>query len=183
MNQKSIKRALVAQNKAYHKELQHVQFTYKIEMARGWDYLSIPTRVGTKGTSHARTSIQEGTGDMVACLARDTAGLESIPSQGTSSASMQHRPGPEASTLRQALLGTAAVSDGFARFGCRREKAIGPALGSGVYCTQQDQAGGTRVEEIGKTFVQSENLQTTARLEDQGGATSVGQISPLRPSL
>ena len=44
INQNGIKKTLVAHHKAYHRDLSNIQFTYKIETVRGWDYLSIPER-------------------------------------------------------------------------------------------------------------------------------------------
>ena len=59
MNQKDIKRAITARRKTVHRDLQQIQFTFKIEMARGWDYLSIPHRTALGGSSQDAVSTQE----------------------------------------------------------------------------------------------------------------------------
>ena len=67
----------------------------------------------------------------------------------------------DVSTLRQALLGTAAAGGNFAQFRCRREKAIGPTERSGVYCVQEDNKGRKQIGEVSKLIIQGNNLTTT----------------------
>ena len=67
----------------------------------------------------------------------------------------------EVSTLRQALLGKAAVGDGFTQLRCRREKAIWPTERSGVHGAQEDSKGRKQIGDVGETFIQGNNPTTT----------------------
>ena len=59
MNQKGIKRAITAHHKTSHRDLQQIQFTFKIEMARGWGYLSVPQRTELGGSAQGAVSTQD----------------------------------------------------------------------------------------------------------------------------
>ena len=66
----------------------------------------------------------------------------------------------EVSTLRQALLGRAAVPCGTARFQGRRETRIQPDEQSGVYCVREGEKGNTLVSDLGSVFNRGPDLQT-----------------------
>ena len=64
------------------------------------------------------------------------------------------------STLRQALLGKAAMTGGAVRFQGKREKRIQPEEQSGVYCAQEGNKGSNYVCDLGSVFNQGSDLQT-----------------------
>ena len=137
MNQKGIKRAIAAHRKTSHRDFQQIQFTFKIEMARGWDYLSVPQRAELGGSSQDAVSTQDRS-EGSAHWSRGVPESQELDEEAdTECASTKKLAAKEVSTLRRALLGQAASSHGFTQFRCRRGNKVGPIEQSGVYCVQE----------------------------------------------
>ena len=152
INQRSIKRALVTHHKAYHKELQNIQFVFKIEMTKGWDYLTIPPRQNNASIS-GDTGSTQGRSDGGGRLSQETS-----PRENTA-----NKPAEEISTLRQALLGKVAIGNDVTRFRCHREKTAVPPDQTGVYNVCRGQWGARKVTGQGHIFRRGANLQTVEK--------------------
>ena len=176
INQRGIKRSLAAHHKAFHKDLQHIQFSFKIEMARSWDYLSLPERLGTGGSSQEAISTQgRPEEDDAQQNERDPNSPASGKVVDEGGVAPQRLVVQEVSTLRQALLGQAASSGGFAQFQGRREKSIKPPDQIGVFCVQDVGSIGRRVQDLGSVFHRGPDLQTVEKedMERQESAETV----------
>ena len=172
VNPRGIKRSLATHHKAFHRDLQQIQFTFKIEMARGWDYLSIPDRSapGTSFQQVVSSQEQSETGE------REPPGSQGSPGATIGPAVEEVTRGEltvkEVSTLRQALLGEAASAGRVVQFQGRRGKHIRPEEQTGVYCVQGGDKGSGHVCDLGNIFHQGASLQTVHRDADNIGSQS-----------
>ena len=160
VNQRGIKRSLAAHFKAFHRDLQQIQFTFKIEMARGWDYLSIPDRPITGASSQQLPSSGYKSETDKGELIDDQVPPGIVIEPSVKGVARKGLAVEEVSTLRQALLGGAASVTRIAQFQGKREKNIRPAEQTGVFCVQGGDRGNEYVCDLGSVFNQGANLQT-----------------------
>ena len=170
VNQRGIKRSLAAHFKAFHKDLQQIQFTFKIEMARGWDYLSIPEHSASGTLSQPQVPAQNrpATNDDDPGTGQESSGIVIEPPAG--GVTRGELVVEEVSTLRQALLGSAASTTKVAQFQGKREKKIRPAEQTGVYCVQEEDNGNRYVCDLGRVFHQGADLRTVQESSDRTGS-------------
>ena len=140
-------------------------------MARSWDYLSLPERLGAGGSSQEAISTQERSeGDDARLTGGNPNYLNSGDGADVEKVAPRRLVVQEVSTLRQALLGRAASSGGFAQFQGRREKNIKPTDQIGVFCVQDTGSTGRKVQDLCCVFHQGSDLQTVGKgnAEEQG---------------
>ena len=175
INQTGIKKTLVAHHKAYHKDLANIQFTFKIETVRGWDYLSIPERGDKRGPVHQASFVHAGVSRGESEGEREGPTSQHLADGCSPSDKDRATANCEISTLRQALLGRNASTDQFETFRCRREKTVGVPEKQGIFCVRKDGASEQSIISLNGAFTRGPDLRTVPAgqevlpIEEEGG--------------